>query len=100
MSNRLNHLATENGSMLIEKACENYKCASCGEGMISANFVNGILIQVFVSHKSTCTAVRGNPFERTVDVSCDTCCWHSKDKGCAFSGESDERIAAMHISIR
>lgn len=97
MGYQLKRLHTGDNSFLMEKACENYQCLSCGEKPISVNFVNGILIQAFVSHKDTCTAVSGNAFQRTVDVSCDTCRWHSKEGGCQFDGESDARVAAMHL---
>ncbi|MBE6041822.1 MAG: hypothetical protein E7220_04790 [Clostridiales bacterium] len=98
MGHRLRRTEVENGHFIQEKACENYKCRSCGRGMISVNFVNGLCIQVFVSHKMECEHAEGNPAERTIDVSCDTCRYHSKDDGCIYNGEYNSSIASVRTN--
>lgn len=98
MGYRLKAMPTADGSILSEKACENYCCRSCGARMISVNFVNGICIQVFVTHKDKCAFYNDEVRHRTADVTCETCVYcDSGTSGCTFDGEGDSVIAAMHL---
>ena len=96
MSYILKTLSVDGESSLREKACENYECRSCGAKMVSVNFVNGILIQVFVTHGDQCTGVTDRSMRKTVEADCAGCRW-SSNSGCTFEGKSDDRIAAMHF---
>ncbi len=98
MGHQLREQHLDNCMTMREKACENYICRSCGEKMISANFVNGICIQVFVSHSAQCRAFYGNAFARTREVSCDTCMFHDAENACTFDGAGDERISSVRTS--
>lgn len=98
MGHRLRKMDMGDGVFMAEKACENYKCRSCGSGMISVNFVNGICIQVFVSHGAECTFYDGNPAERTVEVACDTCKYYSEGIGCVYEGEINSSIACARTN--
>ena len=98
MGYKLRAMPTADGSILSEKACENYCCKSCGAKMISVNFVNGICIQVFVTHKEKCDYYGGEVHQRTADVTCETCAYYeSCTMGCMFDGKGDSEIAAMHM---
>lgn len=87
MGIQLKRLEVDQNRYLSEKACEHYKCRSCGQKMVSVNFVNGICIQVFTTHGSDCTLFTGNGFERTMEVTCESCSYHDEEKGCTWEGE-------------
>lgn len=96
MGYKLKTWKVEENLSMSEKACENYKCCSCGEKMISANFVNGICIQVFVSHGEGCQCFIGNAFRRTVEVTCETCSYFNRDQtACTYDGKCDHRIESV-----
>lgn len=95
MGHRLRTIEFEDGRHLYEKACENYKCVSCGCNMISCNFVNGIGIQVFASHKESCTKYLGNAFARTREVACDTCKYYDDRLSCTYEGKADPVINSV-----
>ena len=99
MGHKLRRIEIDNGLYMEEKACENYKCSSCGRGMISVNFVNGLCIQVFVSHTLDCRFAEGNPAERTIEVSCDTCRYSGKEAECVFEGEYSSNIASVRTNV-
>lgn len=86
MGYRLKSLNIGDGIMQ-ESACENYRCRSCGAKMISANFVNGLCIQIFVSHRAECGYYTGNPAERTDEVTCETCRYQSDGGICTCDSE-------------
>ncbi|MBQ6582786.1 MAG: hypothetical protein IJH77_03040 [Mogibacterium sp.] len=100
MGRRLQSIEVEEGIFLTENACENYRCRCCGARMISVNFVNGLCVQVFVSHGMDCVYAEGNLAERTIDVSCATCSFYSAEKGCCCGDESDSRIASVRSVYR
>lgn len=95
MGHRLRAVEFEDGRYLYEKACEHYRCKSCGCGMISCNFVNGVCIQVFASHGEGCQAFLGNAFARTAEVSCATCVHYDEKGSCAYSGKENPRMAGV-----
>lgn len=99
MGHKLRSISMDGRYRLSERACENYICRSCGEGMISVNFVNGICIQVFVSHGEGCTCFIGNAFRRTVAVTCETC-RYSEEGGCrcTYDGPGKKNIAGVRTS--
>lgn len=88
----------DDGMFMEEKACENYECRSCGSRMISVNFVTGICIQVFVSHKKDCSLFTGSAFERTKEVTCDTCRYCDEEHVCHYAGGQDSRMADVRTS--
>lgn len=88
MGVRLKTLQMDQNLFLREKACEHYTCSSCGKKMVSVNFVNGICIQVFVTHGSACEIFTGNGLERTVEAACDSCCYYDEKSGCTWEGEN------------
>ena len=94
MAQQLKTRALDDGLRMQEKACEHYVCRSCGKTMISANFVTGICIQVFVSHGAACTLFPGNAFARTREVTCASC-RYQQDGRCAYEGAQDARIDAV-----
>ena len=98
MGRKLHSIEVEKGIFMTEKACENYKCRSCGARMISVNFVNGLCVQVFASHGRECAFAEGNPAERTLEVDCSTCKYFSEGNGCEYSGRIDGRISAMRTA--
>lgn len=83
-----------------EKACEHYVCRSCGASMVSANFVTGICIQVFVSHGDDCQLYAGSAFERTKEVTCASCRYYDEESSCCFEGAKDRRIESVRTSGR
>ena len=95
MGYKLKTVSVGDGIFMQEVACEHYRCRSCGAKMISVNFVNGLCIQVFVTHKAGCEFYTGDPGERTVDVTCETCQFYSDETGCAYEGERNARIDAV-----
>ena len=95
MAHRLRTIEFEDGRYLYEKACENYICRSCGCKMISCNFVNGICIQVFASHKENCGDFMGNAFARTREVSCSTCKYYNEERSCTYAGAKDPVINSV-----
>lgn len=88
MGVRLKTLQMDQNMLLQEKACEHYTCRSCGKKMISVNFVNGICIQVFVTHGASCELFTGNGLERTVEVTCASCSYYHEKNGCMLEGEN------------
>lgn len=98
MGHKLRSIPLEGGRSMNEKACENYQCRSCGESMISANFVTGICIQVFASHGENCELYPGNAFEKTKEVSCDTCRYFHDEKRCTYEGKTDSRIESVRTA--
>lgn len=94
MGHRLRTIQLDGGLSMQEKACEHYQCRSCGASMVSANFVTGICIQIFVSHHKDCSIFLGNAYEKTKEVTCETCRYHV-DGGCSFDGEPDDRIESV-----
>ncbi len=100
MGHRLRTVKVDQNSFLSEKACENYRCRSCGKPMISVNFVNGICIQVFVSHGENCTCFIGNAFRRTAEVTCETCRFYRQEQNsCGYMGEEDQRIGSVRTTV-
>lgn len=95
MGHRLRTIEFEDGRHLYEKACENYMCKSCGCSMISCNFVNGVCIQVFASHKEKCTEYLGNAFARTKEVTCDTCRYYDDERSCIYEGKKNSVIDSV-----
>ena len=93
MSYRLKMMPVDGGLVMSEKACENYVCSSCGRKMISVNFVNGICIQVFVSHAAECNNFLGNVFRKTVAVTCETCKYYDGACGCTYEGGENPVMA-------
>lgn len=86
-------MKVDEGVFLTERACENYVCRSCGRKMVSVNYVNGVRIQVFVSHGEHCGCFAGSAFRRTVEVTCETCRYYGDDgNSCMFDGIRDESI--------
>lgn len=92
MGHKLRIVKFEDGRQLYEKACEHYRCKSCGCGMISCNFVNGVCIQVFVSHGDKCREYLGNAFARTREVACDTCAYYGGETSCQYDGALNEAM--------
>ncbi len=93
MGRTLQTVKVDEGVFLSEKACENYVCRSCGQKMISVNFVNGVCIQVFVSHGENCACFEGNAFQRTVEVTCETCAYYGSEMNrCRFEGIDNKSI--------
>ena len=92
MGYKLKAVSVDGGLTMSEKACENYVCSSCGRRMISVNFVNGICIQVFVSHGRECSHFAGNAFRKTVAVTCNTCKYYD-DNGCTYEGGEKPEMA-------
>lgn len=93
MGRKLQTVKVDEGVFLNEKACEDYLCKSCGRKMISVNFVNGVCIQVFVSHEENCKCYEGNAFQRTTEVTCETCRYYgSEENNCMFDGIHDQNI--------
>lgn len=86
MGHKLRSYKMDDDIYIIEKACENYRCRSCGAKMISVNYVNTMCVQVFVPHGKDCEFVDGNPAERTVDVTCETCKYYNNGLECLFDG--------------
>jgi len=100
MGHKLKTIEVDGGLFMSEKACENYICSSCGQKMISVNFVNGLCIQVFCSHGDNCTNFEGNAFTRTVEVACDTCKYYDKETiGCHFEGYIDKNIESCRTHM-
>lgn len=99
MGYKLKTLNLDGGLKMSEKACENYECRSCRSKMISANFVTGICIQVFASHQKNCSLFKGTAFERTKEVTCESCRYFSEDGNCTYSGKFDSRIADVRTAI-
>lgn len=87
MGIQLRKIEVDQGRFLEEKACEHYKCRSCGQKMVSINFVNGIGIQVFTTHGSKCEIFTGNGIERTVEATCESCCYQEKKGTCTWEGQ-------------
>ena len=100
MGHKLRTIEFEDGRRLYEKACEHYKCGSCGCSMISCNFVNGIGIQVFASHHENCRTYIGSAFARTVEVTCDSCKYYDEERSCIYGGEEDARINSVRTGCR
>lgn len=98
MGHRLRVQSVEDGVTLSEKACENYQCKSCGKKMISVNFVNGICIQVFVSHGEDCKLFHGNAFQKTTAVTCDTCKYYDAEQGCVCD-KTNHRINSVRTAV-
>ena len=98
MGHILRSIYFEDGRLLYEKACENYKCKSCGCKMISCNFVNGIGIQVFASHLDDCEIYLGNAFAKTREVACDSCAYCGENQTCIYEGKSDSRICSVRTA--
>ncbi len=98
MGYKLKSLSLDGGLSMREKACEKYVCRSCGKKMISANFVTGICIQVFVSHDKDCTLFMGNAFEKTCQVTCQTCQYYDETSQCMFEGQMDSRMSQVRIN--
>lgn len=99
MGHKLRTIEYDDGRRLYEKACENYQCASCGCKMVSCNFVNGVCIQVFASHREECRKFLGNAFTRTAEVSCSTCRYYSETYSCTYSGKQDEAINSCRTGV-
>lgn len=98
MGYKLRAVPTSDGGIISEKACENYKCTSCGRKMISVNFVNGACVQVFVTHETTCECHGGRFEDRTVEVTCETCEYYDEsNQGCSYGGPVNVDIAKMHF---
>ena len=99
MGHRLRSVTVDGGRQLYEKACENYVCRFCGRQMISCNFVNGVCIQVFVSHGDSCGLFDSNinAFRRTAEVTCDSCKYYVEGKGCTCEKEN-ERINSVRTN--
>ena len=101
MGRQLRSIEVEKGVFMTEKACENYCCNCCGRKMISVNFVNGLCVQVFVSHKMECIFAEGTPAERTLEAECQTCKYYIEGSGCCFEGKSDSRISKVRsVAVR
>lgn len=96
MGHCLKHVDMGDGILMEEKACENYVCASCGKKMISVNFVNGLCIQVFATHRPGCDLFDGTPAERTMEVTCESCRYFQR-KECVYRGRKDERIQEIRM---
>ena len=97
MGRKLQSVEIEEGVFMEEKACENYKCVSCGKKMISVNFVNGICIQVFATHKPECDLYTGTAAERTVEVTCESCVFYDSNLGCSYTGDVDDRMSKVRL---
>lgn len=100
MGHKLRTIEFEDGRRLYEKACEHYKCTSCGCSMISCNFVNGVCIQVFASHHDDCRKFIGNAFERTREVTCDSCAYYDEACACTYAGSANARIDSVRTGCR
>lgn len=98
MGHKLKTIEFDDGRRLFEKACENYCCSSCGCKMISCNFVNGVCIQVFASHKDNCNMFLGNAFEKTREINCSTCKYYDETLSCTYEGETDSRITSVRTT--
>ena len=98
MGHRLRVQSIEDGVTLSEKACENYQCRSCGKKMISVNFVNGICIQVFVSHGEECKLFAGTAFQKTTEVTCDSCRYYDEAERC-ICGDRNNRINSVRTAV-
>ena len=94
MARTLKTVKLDGDAFLEEVVCEDYKCASCGKKMISVNFVNGVCIQVFATHKPECEIFEGSPVDRTVEVTCESCLYYD-GTGCTYEGKTDARIESV-----
>ncbi len=98
MGHQLRKIDLDGNLSMQEKACEHYECRSCGAKMVSANFVTGICIQIFSSHHKDCALFPGNSFQKTREVSCETCRYWTQDCGCDFEGCTDDRINSVRTA--
>ncbi len=99
MAHRLRSVKVDDGVFLSEKACEHYQCKSCGASMVSVNFVNGVCIQVFVSHKEKCGCFCGPAFQRTAEVTCESCEYYSENNVCIYCGGDDKKINSVRTAV-
>lgn len=88
MGYKLKRFRTSDGGTLEEKACDAYVCRSCGSRMLSVNVVNGIRIQVFTTHALDCDFAPANPYQRTHEVTCESCRFYQNGT-CTNEGPTD-----------